>query len=66
MVLMNVFARKQHKHREQTCRHSGGRRGWDELRVAGKCIHDHICKIGSQWEFAVMIQGAQTWCSVTT
>ena len=34
MVLMNLFAGQQWKckQREQTCGHSGGRRGWDELR----------------------------------
>ena len=34
MVLMNLFAGKQwrHRHREQICGHSSGRRGWDELR----------------------------------
>ena len=33
-VLMNLFAEQQQrrKHREQTCGHSGGRRGWDKLR----------------------------------
>ena len=34
MVLMNPFARQQrrHRHSKQTYGHSGGRRGWDELR----------------------------------
>ena len=34
MVLMNLFAGKQwrHRHREQICGHSSGRRGWDKLR----------------------------------
>ena len=34
MVLMNLFAGQQwkHTHRDQTCGHSEGRRGWDELR----------------------------------
>ena len=34
MVLMNLFAEQQWRcrHREQTGEHSGGRRGWDELR----------------------------------
>ena len=33
-VLMNLFAGKEwrHRHREWTCEHSGGRRGYDELR----------------------------------
>jgi len=34
MVLMNLSAGQQWRcrHREQTCGHSGGMRGWDELR----------------------------------
>ena len=34
MVLMNLFTgkEKRHKHREQTCGHSAGRRGWNQLR----------------------------------
>ena len=34
MVLMNLFAgqQKRHRHKEQTCGHSEGRRGWDNLR----------------------------------
>ena len=34
MVLMNLFAEQhwRHRHREQTSRHNGGRRGWDKLR----------------------------------
>ena len=45
MVLMNLLAGQQwrHRNREQTCGHSGARRGWDELRIAGK-IHIAICK----------------------
>ena len=27
---------------EQTCGHSGGGRGWDELRVAWKNTHCHM------------------------
>ena len=30
--LMNLFTGQQWRHKEQTCRHSGGRRGWDKLR----------------------------------
>ena len=35
MVLMILFAGQQwtHRHREQACGHSGGRRGREELRV---------------------------------
>ena len=34
MVPMNLFAGQEHRHRhrEQTCGHSGRRSGWDELR----------------------------------
>ena len=34
MILMNLFSGKEwrHRHREQTCGHSRGRRGWDKLR----------------------------------
>ena len=34
MVLMNLSVGKKWRcgNREQTCGHSGGRRGWDELR----------------------------------
>ena len=51
MVLMNLFAgqERRHKHKEQTFGHSGGRRGWDDLR--NMCIT--IFKIDSQLEFAV-------------
>ena len=33
-VLMNLSAKQQwrHRHREQTCGHSGGWREWDKLR----------------------------------
>ena len=33
MVFMSLFAGQEyrHRHRGQTCGHSGGRRGWDEL-----------------------------------
>ena len=44
MVLMNLYAGQQQKyrHREQTYGHSGGRRGWNELRVALKHIRYHM------------------------
>ena len=49
--IMNLFAgqERRHKHKEQTFGHSGGRRGWDDLR--NMCIT--ICNIDSQREFAV-------------
>ena len=31
MVLLNLFAWKEWRHREWIFRHSGGRRGWDKL-----------------------------------
>ena len=46
MVLMNLLAGQQwrHRNRKQTCGHSGTRRRWEELRIAGK-IHIAIRKI---------------------
>ena len=46
MVLMNLFAEQhwRHRHREQTCRHSGGRRGWDGLREQHRNICIILCK----------------------
>ena len=34
VVLLNLFVgqEKRHRHREHTCGHSWGRRGWDEWR----------------------------------
>ena len=34
IILMKLLAWKdwRHRHREQTCEDSGGRRGWDKLR----------------------------------
>ena len=53
---MKLFAgqQKRHRHKEQTCGHSGGRRGWDELREEHWNIYIIICKTDSQWEFAVL------------
>ena len=44
IVLMNLFAGQQWRlrYREQTCGHSVGRRGWDELRIAWKHIHYYV------------------------
>ena len=52
---------QRHTHREQTCGHSGGRRGWGELRGEHRSIYITICiticitigKLDSQWESAV-------------
>ena len=52
MVLMNPFAGQQ-EHREQTCGHSIGRSGWDKWIEQNGKIYITICKIDSQWEFAV-------------
>ena len=55
MVLVNLSAGQQwrRRHSEQTCGHSEGRRGWDELREQHGYIHVTMCKIDRQWEFAV-------------
>ena len=56
MALMNLFSRQQwiNRHREQTYGHGGrrgGRRGvYGESNIE---IYNAICKIDSQWEFAV-------------
>ena len=52
MVLMNLFAGKQwrHSHREQICGNSGEGEGGTN---GEKNIYTTICKIDSQWEFAV-------------
>ena len=55
MVLMNLFARQQwiNRHREQTYGH-GGRGREDEMYGESNIeIDNTICKIDSQWEFAV-------------
>ena len=55
-VPLHLF-RQQQRHREQTCGHSGGRKGWGELRGEHRRIYITICiticKIDSQWEPAV-------------
>ena len=38
---------------EQTCGHSGGRRGWDEWREQYGDIYITVCERDGQWEFAV-------------
>ena len=67
-----VFAGQQwrHRHREQTCEHSAGSRGWDDLREEHGDTYLTICKyvntpyVNSQWEFAVDT-GSSTQCPVT-
>ena len=55
VMLMNLFAQWQqrHRHGEQTCGQSGGRRGLDKLGEEHGNIYITICKTDSQWEFAV-------------
>ena len=52
MILINLFSGEQgrRRHREQTCGHSRGRRGWDELREQRGNIYITIYKLDSQWE----------------
>ena len=52
---MNLSAGQQWRcrHREQTCGHSGGRKGWDNLREEPGNIYNAMCKIDRQWGFAV-------------
>ena len=54
MVLMNLFVGQQWKriHREQTLDTWGKERVGQMERVAWKNVH-YICKMDSQWEFAV-------------
>ena len=56
MVLMKVFAGQQwrHRHREQINEHGSGEEGKGEMYGKSNMeIHITICKIDSQWEFAV-------------
>ena len=59
MVLMNLFAGQQWRcrHRKQTCGHSGGKKGWDELREYTR--HDEVLR-----EPLVRRQGSQVSMSV--
>ena len=54
-VMMNLFARQQRRYRlkEQTFAHSEEGRGWEDLREQYWNIYITMCKIDSQWEFAV-------------
>ena len=54
MALINLFSGQQwrNRHREQTYGHGG--KGEGELyRESNMEIYNSICKIDSQWEFAV-------------
>ena len=44
------------RHREQTCGRRVGRKGWDEWREWHGNIYIIICKIDSQWKFAVWLR----------
>ena len=58
MVLMNLFSGQQwrNRHREQTYGHGGGEEGEDEMYAQrNKKTYNTICKIDSQWEFAVWL-----------
>ena len=55
MVLMNIFAGQQWRRRDKEQTYGHGERG-GEGRMYGKSIMETyitICKIDSQWEFAV-------------
>ena len=54
MVLMKLSAGQEYRcrHREHTCGHSGGRRGWDEKKEQHQNTHIAICKRDSRWELA--------------
>ena len=43
-----------------------GRRGWDEWREQHGNIYTNICKIDSQWKFAIWLRGLNWRCSLTT
>ena len=55
MDLMDLFAGQEQRHRcrEWTCGHSGGKKGWDELREQHSNIYNIMCKRESWWEAAV-------------
>ena len=56
MAPMNLFSGQQwrNRHREQICGHGGGEEGEGEMYGQSNLeIYNTICKIDSQWEFAV-------------
>ena len=56
MVLRNLFSGQQwrNRHREQPCGHGRGEEGEGEMYGESNVeIYNTICKIDSQWEFAV-------------
>ena len=59
MILMNLFAGQQwrNRHREQTYGHRRGEEGEGEMYGESNMeTYITICKIGSQWEFAVWLR----------
>ena len=56
-VLMNLSTGQQWRcrHREQTCGHSGGRRGWNWIKSSVETYSLPYVKLDSQWKFA-------EWC----
>ena len=57
MIWMNLFTGQQwrHRHKEQTYGQGSGRgrRGLDEWREQRGSISTTVCKIESQWKFAL-------------
>ena len=55
MGVMNLLAGQhwRHRHRERTCGHRRGRRGWDERREQRGNMHITVRERESQWELAV-------------
>ena len=50
------------QHKEQTCGHSGGWRGWEELREQYWKIHITVCKTDSSWEVVQHGELNQAFC----
>ena len=53
MTILLAGQQRQHIQKEQTFGHSGGMRGWDDLREKHLNIYITICKTDNQWEFDV-------------
>ena len=55
IIQMNLFPRQEQRCRgkEQTCGHSGGRKGQDKLGDYDQYIYTTICKTDSPWKPAV-------------
>ena len=63
MVTMTLYARQQKRHRckEQSFGLCGRRRGWDDLRVALKCVYYYMWS-GSLVQVLRMRHCVQGWC----